>query len=130
MGEATAIHQDYINHGIAKQKRHKLLDTTILRGLSSSCHCHPQHLTNLLRAELEKNHIISAAEAKYDSWLFASWYLIPHHGKRFFDLIILGFYHLPLKVQHIIFPAGQPCVALLALKDVRKRMKEWRLISL
>lgn len=62
--EATLIQRKYSNHPGPKQKRHHLLETTVLRDVNTSSHQRPQHLTNSMRSELAKDLIIAAASSR------------------------------------------------------------------
>lgn len=55
---------------IPKHRNHRFLDTTIIRGISTSRHPRPKHLKNLLHLELTKDNIIAAAKYRRTTGCF------------------------------------------------------------
>lgn len=70
--KATAIFLCYSDDMIAKRKYYELLGMNNFRSASRSRHRSPQSFTILFRAELVKNHIISATKAVEYFWLVES----------------------------------------------------------
>lgn len=125
--KAAAIHQRYSNHVIARQKCHQLLDTSTLRGVSTSHHQGWHSLTIMLLVDLSKDSIITASKALNDSQLLVSLYSVPHHDNEIFAIIVQKFSLPPQKLKHIAYHAREAYTALYTFQDTNRASRNYDL---